>query len=138
MKRKFGAVLLFPLILTLCRLSSAQIMSARQGQGGNRGQGRISGASPSRSLRHSKPPRHQPAVFPGSSLGDGDVSVSIEQTQPSPPLLPEKPVQKKYYVPPRWVAQNGVEVLMPSFWTDDPQVAGVKDPGQTQPVLIEY
>jgi hypothetical protein len=89
-------------------------------------------------MRHSEAPRHRPVVLPGSFIGDGDVSVSIEQTQPSPGLLPEKPSQKKYYVAPRWVTQNGVEVLMPSFWTDDPQLAGVKDAGKAQPVLSEY
>ena len=151
MKRKFGAKLLFLLTLTLCGLDYAQTMSAQQGQGGSRGgaagagsftsgarQGRASGPLPNRSMRHSKVPRHQLGVLPGSFIGDGDVSVSIEQTQPSPALLPEKPSQKKYYVPPRWVTQNGVDVLMPSFWTDDPQLAGVKDAGKAQPVLNEY
>lgn len=150
MKRKFGAPLLFLFTLTLCGLVSAQTMSA-QGQGGSRGgaagagsftsgvrQGHAVGASPGRSLRHSKPLRRQPGFLPGFSTGDGDVSVSIEQTQPSPAPLPEKPSQKRYYVPPRWVTQNGVEVLMPSFWTDDPQLAGAKDAGKTEPVLNEY
>ena len=149
MKRKFSAPLLFflTLTLTLCGWVSAQTMSA-QGRGGAGGTGSFSsgvrrgpalGVSPGGSLRHSKPLRRNPGFVPGFFTGDGgDVTVSIDQTQPSVAPTPEKPSAKKYYVPPRWVSQNGVEVLMPSFWTDDPQLAGVKSSGNAQPELNEY
>src|SRR5262245_47494722 len=149
MKRKFSTPLLFLLALTLtfCGRVCAQTMSA-QGRGGAGGGGSFSsgvrggpalGVSPGRPLRHSRPLRRQPGFVPGFFTGDGgDVTVSIDQTQPSVAPTTEKPSARKYYVAPRWVTQNGVEVLMPSFWTDDPQLAGVKSSGNAQRELSEY
>src|SRR5262245_66176848 len=121
MKRKFGVLFfsLLALTLTLCGWASAQTMSA-QGRGGAGGGGSVSsgvrggpalGVSPGRPLRHSRPLRRPPGFVPGFFTGDsGDVTVSIEQTQPGLAPSPEKPSPRTYYVPPRWVTQNGVEV----------------------------
>jgi hypothetical protein len=139
-------------VLTALRLESAQSTGStvNPGSGGPQlqrgGAGSIhdrrSGFAPNRPARPVPPPHkgHNRILIPGSGFRDRDVSVSIDQTQSTPALPAEKASVKKYYVPPRWVATDqGVEVLMPGFWTDDPKLAGIDGSTKGAPrVLREY
>jgi hypothetical protein len=148
------ALFLILFVVPALRLESAQTMVSPSGSTGNRGtigpqlhgagtgsvHDRTPGFAPSRPSRPGPPHHgHNPILIPDSSFRDRDVSVSIEQTQSAPGLPAEKAAAKKYYVPPRWVATDqGVEVLMPGFWTDDPKLAGMDGSGGTHRVLREY
>jgi hypothetical protein len=93
--------------------------------------------SPGRELP--RPPRsqHGGVLFlpERSTFGDSQVSVTVEQTQPNPIATPDKATLKKFYVPPRWAqTEHGVEVLVPGFWTDKPELEP-RDKSEKPPAL---
>ncbi|HWP58808.1 MAG TPA: hypothetical protein VNL14_13030 [Candidatus Acidoferrales bacterium] len=139
------AVFLLPVLLFFAgRPQAAEHFSSRVSQppSGPVGQGRArlpqSRFAPER-VRQPAPPQHPrgPLLF-GERFDAPDVIVDVRQTGQSSQPPREKAPEKKYYVPPRWVATDqGVEILMPGFWTDDPKLAGIGNAPRAQ-ALPEY